>query len=86
MIVDPAQTVVSIALLALLLELLVGWPSWLFSLIGHPVSWLGHVIDQLESWFRSDVETAPGKELFTGVLLVIFVLQLTTRHHSQHLG
>ncbi len=34
--------------LALLLDWLFGWPDWLYARIGHPVTWIGRLITQLE--------------------------------------
>ena len=39
----------AIMLLALALDALIGWPAWLFARIGHPVTWLGALIDLLDS-------------------------------------
>lgn len=38
----------SVALIALILDALIGWPAWLFSRIGHPVTWLGRLIATLD--------------------------------------
>lgn len=35
-------------LIAMMLEWAVGWPSWLFARIGHPVTWLGRLISLLD--------------------------------------
>lgn len=37
------------ALLALMLDWLIGWPEALYRRIGHPVTWLGHLITALEA-------------------------------------
>ncbi|WP_265499440.1 adenosylcobinamide-phosphate synthase CbiB [Paracoccus beibuensis] len=37
-----------VAALALLLDALIGWPGALFRRIGHPVTWLGRLIDVLD--------------------------------------
>lgn len=36
-------------LVALALDLALGWPNWLFARIGHPVTWLGRLITGLEA-------------------------------------
>lgn len=36
------------ALIALLIDALIGWPDRLFRRIGHPVVWLGRLIDELD--------------------------------------
>ncbi|WP_108502137.1 adenosylcobinamide-phosphate synthase CbiB [Paracoccus indicus] len=38
----------SVALIALILDALIGWPAWLFRHIGHPVTWLGRLIAALD--------------------------------------
>lgn len=35
---------IGLALAALLLEALLGYPAWLYAAIGHPVSWVGRII------------------------------------------
>lgn len=35
-------------LVAMSLDLLIGWPSWLYARIGHPVTWIGALIAVLE--------------------------------------
>ena len=35
-------------LIALALDVLLGWPDWLFAKIGHPVTWIGRLIDLCE--------------------------------------
>lgn len=39
---------VLLAFLALLFEAAVGYPGWLFRLIGHPVTWIGRLISALD--------------------------------------
>jgi adenosylcobinamide-phosphate synthase len=39
---------VTLAFLALLIEAIVGYPDWLFRAIGHPVTWIGRLIDLLD--------------------------------------
>jgi adenosylcobinamide-phosphate synthase len=39
---------------AMAVDALLGWPSWLFAWIGHPVTWLGRLIGAIDSgWNRS---------------------------------
>lgn len=37
-----------IAAIALLLDVLIGWPAWLYARIGHPVTWMGRLISALD--------------------------------------
>ena len=39
----------AIMLGALLLDLAIGWPRWLFARIGHPVTWIGALISRLDA-------------------------------------
>jgi adenosylcobinamide-phosphate synthase len=40
---------VTLAFIALLIEALVGYPEWLVQSIGHPVTWMGRLINLLDS-------------------------------------
>jgi adenosylcobinamide-phosphate synthase len=69
---------------AMAVDALLGWPSWLFARIGHPVTWLGRLITTVDaSWNRpSDPPSVRRVAGGAGALLVIalaaaigFVLQ-----------
>src|SRR5258705_54654 len=65
--------VVWLALLALLIELMVGYPDRLARAIGHPVSWIGRLIDALDiAWNRPSA--ADGTRRFMGVLAVLLIV------------
>ncbi len=38
----------SLAFLALLIELMLGYPDWLVRAVGHPVTWMGRAIAALD--------------------------------------
>lgn len=60
-------------LAALLLELLLGWPNWLFARIRHPVVWIGALITLLEHRFNR--ETAAARQRFiAGMLSSLLVI------------
>ncbi|WP_439374426.1 adenosylcobinamide-phosphate synthase CbiB [Bradyrhizobium sp. DASA03120] len=41
-------------MVAMAVDALLGWPSWLFARIGHPVSWLGSLIGAIDTgWNRA---------------------------------
>lgn len=43
----------TVALVALAVDALIGWPDWLYRRIGHPVTWLGRLIGALDArWNR----------------------------------
>lgn len=43
---------VIVAFLALVVDLVVGYPQWFVDRIGHPVTWIGRMIDALDSRFN----------------------------------
>ena len=60
---------------AMLVDALVGWPARLFALVGHPVTWLGRLIDGLDSsWNRTS--DAPIFRRVAGVAAALFVIAL----------
>ncbi len=64
-------------LIAMVIDFLVGWPSWLFSQIGHPVTWLGRLIAVLDrSWNRE--EDSPNRRRAAGAATAIAVVGLAT--------
>ncbi|MBB4362662.1 adenosylcobinamide-phosphate synthase [Bradyrhizobium sp. CIR18] len=58
---------------AMAVDALLGWPSWLFARIGHPVTWLGRLIGAIDiTWNRSSDPPALRRVAgLTGALLVI---------------
>lgn len=56
---------------ALAIEAAVGYPDWLFRAIGHPVTWIGAVIDLLDR--RLNRDTRAGGVVAVVVLLVVCV-------------
>ncbi|NTJ43453.1 cobalamin biosynthesis protein CobD [Agrobacterium larrymoorei] len=64
------------AFLSLLIERLVGYPDWLFRLIGHPVTWIGSLIALLDrKWNREDEAFSKRKK--KGALALLVFLGLT---------
>ncbi|WP_071795903.1 adenosylcobinamide-phosphate synthase CbiB [Natronohydrobacter thiooxidans] len=56
-------------LVALALDLLLGWPAWLFARIGHPVTWAGALIAALERrWNHGRQRRAKGGALVLGLV------------------
>ena len=60
---------------AMAVDALLGWPSWLFAHIGHPVTWLGRLIAAIDAgWNRATDPPAPRRAAgIAGALLVIAV-------------
>ncbi|RZN06065.1 cobalamin biosynthesis protein CobD [Bradyrhizobium genosp. SA-3] len=58
---------------AMAVDALLGWPSWLFARIGHPVTWLGRLIAAIDmAWNRvSDPPAFRRGAGIAGALLVI---------------
>ncbi|RXT50150.1 adenosylcobinamide-phosphate synthase CbiB [Bradyrhizobium betae] len=58
---------------AMAVDALLGWPSWMFARIGHPVTWLGRLIGAIDSsWNRaSDPPALRRAAGVAGALLVI---------------
>lgn len=65
-----------LALLALIVERIFGYPDWLFRAIGHPVTWIGRLISRLDQdWNREADDFATRKRM--GVLALIVLLGVT---------
>ncbi|AHY51817.1 adenosylcobinamide-phosphate synthase CbiB [Bradyrhizobium japonicum] len=60
---------------AMAVDALLGWPSWLFARIGHPVTWLGRLIGAIDAaWNRaSDPPAFRRAAGVAGALLVIAI-------------
>ncbi|WP_314945027.1 adenosylcobinamide-phosphate synthase CbiB [Bradyrhizobium cosmicum] len=58
---------------AMAVDALLGWPSWLFARIGHPVTWLGRLIGAIDTvWNRTSGSPAFRRTAgLAGALLVI---------------
>ena len=62
-------------MVAMMVDAALGWPAGLFVLIGHPVTWLGKLIDVLdEGWNRSCY--SPVFRRAAGVAAALFVIAL----------
>lgn len=67
---------------ALLLDVLVGWPAWIYARIGHPVTWLGRVIAWADGRFNrkdlsGDARRRAGAVLGLTVVAGVFLLGWT---------
>ena len=62
-----------VILVALLFELLLGWPSWLYSSIRHPVVWIGALITTLEKRFNRESDT-PRRRYLAGLLTSVALI------------
>jgi adenosylcobinamide-phosphate synthase len=66
----------ALTFLALLIELLVGYPDWLVRAIGHPVTWAGRLIGTLDAAWNRDGDDARRRRAM-GVLAVALVVIVT---------
>jgi adenosylcobinamide-phosphate synthase len=66
----------SLLLLALVLEAALGYPGWLYTAIGHPVTWLGRLIAALDRALNRDA-WPPGRRRAAGVLALALLLAAT---------
>ena len=66
---------VTLALLALLIELCAGYPDALLRTIGHPVTWIGRLIAALDRVLnRDDARRAGGEAPASSILLLVGVV------------
>ncbi len=61
----------SLLLLALAIEALVGYPQWLFRALRHPVVWIGALIDGLDRLLNREHWAAPWRRVAGGVSLLL---------------
>lgn len=60
---------------AMAVDALLGWPSWLFARIGHPVTWLGRLIEAIDTaWNRAS--DPPAFRRVTGIAGALVVIAL----------
>jgi len=60
---------------AMAVDALIGWPAWLFARVGHPVTWLGWLINVVDtSWNRTSDSAAFRRA--AGVAAAILVIAL----------
>jgi adenosylcobinamide-phosphate synthase len=66
---------IELALVAMLLELCFGYPQRLFRAIGHPVSWVGSLIDALDHFVNRET-AGPKARRLAGALALLALLAL----------
>ncbi|MBR0738576.1 cobalamin biosynthesis protein CobD [Bradyrhizobium liaoningense] len=63
-------------MVAMAADALLGWPSWLFARIGHPVTWLGRLIGAIDTaWNRAS--DPPAQRRAAGVAGALLVITLS---------
>ncbi|MFP3921090.1 MAG: adenosylcobinamide-phosphate synthase CbiB [Dichotomicrobium sp.] len=71
------MTMAAAMIVALALDALVGWPDRLYARIGHPVTWLGALIDALDARFnREDLRGRTRRLAGVGVAIGVTVLTI----------
>jgi adenosylcobinamide-phosphate synthase len=63
----------ALTLLALLLELMIGYPDRLTAVIGHPVTWIGALIGALDRGLNRDAATAATRRV-AGTITVLLLI------------
>lgn len=63
----PLSHTLLVALLAMSLELLIGWPRFLQAIIGHPVQWMGAMIARFDRMLNRPARS-PGARFIGGLL------------------
>ena len=62
-------------LVALAIDAAIGWPQWLYRLIGHPVTWIGALITRMDRWLNLE-EGSFRERRMAGVLTALTVVGL----------
>jgi len=70
------MTMAGAMIVALALDALVGWPDRLYRRIGHPVTWLGALIDALDARFNRE-DWRPGHRRLAGIGVAVGITALT---------
>src|SRR5262245_41978317 len=63
----------TLAFLALLIELMLGYPDRLLRAIGHPVTWMGGLIDALDRGFNRERDS-PARQRLAGAVAVLILI------------
>jgi adenosylcobinamide-phosphate synthase len=67
---------VALALLAMLIELCLGYPQPLVRAIGHPVTWIGDLIGELDRALNRDTSRAKTRRLAGATALLVVVVMV----------
>jgi adenosylcobinamide-phosphate synthase len=67
-----------LALLALLIELVVGYPDAIMKKIGHPVTWMGRLIDVLDKRLNRDGADPESRRRAGAIALFVLILVVGT--------
>ena len=70
------MTFLTLATAALAIEALVGYPAWLFAAVGHPVTWIGGLIAQLDRLLNRQGARFSARRAM-GTIAVLMLLGVT---------
>jgi adenosylcobinamide-phosphate synthase len=68
----------ALTLLALLLELIIGYPDRLLRMIGHPVTWMGALIGALDRCLNRDSAAPMGRRMAGAITVLILIAAVGT--------
>jgi adenosylcobinamide-phosphate synthase len=63
----------ALTLLALLIELMVGYPDWLARAIGHPVTWMGRLVGALDTAWNRPGRGAGARRVLGAIALLALI-------------
>jgi adenosylcobinamide-phosphate synthase len=63
----------ALALLAMLIELCIGYPEWLTRAIGHPVTWIGHLIARCDRFLNRGTTPSLQRRLMGALSLMVLL-------------
>ena len=66
---------VALTALAVVIEIIVGYPDWLLRSIGHPVIWMGRFISTLERRWNEG-SAGPGRRQILGAITVLLLVAI----------
>lgn len=72
----PANTAPAVALVALVVEAIVGYPAPLYALVGHPVTWIGRLISRLDRDLNLETDDFARRRA-KGVAALLVLLAVT---------
>jgi len=62
---------------AMAIDAVLGWPEWLFRSIGHPVTWLGRLIERVDTSWNRDSDPAAFRRV-AGIVAALLMIALPT--------
>src|SRR5437016_11592265 len=64
---------VTLTIVAVLIELIAGYPDWLLRSIGHPVTWMGRLIAALERRWNRETDAPALRRMFGALSVVVLI-------------